>query len=285
MKEDFIQNIQFDLFSVELVIGETVTLLLAENYVTIREVLVDGVKVEPNENKQIFLQSGGDDLWETGDGDILQPKDARTFTIKKASEVSPLAGNPDKFLNERGNFTIPILNHKGLTDKNQEAGFQHVDTTITKETLVNDDKVTIYDSVTGKIVLTNKSNVGGGSTDIISTNATNNTGTIVIDTTPNWQRVNISGGGSTLILDYVNGVLPNKNREYLLVINNATTSTIILTLPTLPFIKGGISYNFINSAVSVPIDSSKSIEVNVVFFFIDSTTCNVRTLISQFLKL
>jgi len=59
MKEDFIQNIQFDLFSVELVIGETATLLLAENYVTIREVFVDGAKVEPNADKQIFLQSGG----------------------------------------------------------------------------------------------------------------------------------------------------------------------------------------------------------------------------------
>ena len=51
------QNVQFDLFSVELVIGETATLLLAENYVTIREVFVDGVKVEPNESKQIFLTS------------------------------------------------------------------------------------------------------------------------------------------------------------------------------------------------------------------------------------
>ena len=57
MKEDFMQNVQFDLFSVELVIGETATLLLAENYVTIREVFVDGVKVEPNESKQIFLTS------------------------------------------------------------------------------------------------------------------------------------------------------------------------------------------------------------------------------------
>ena len=57
MKEDFIQNVQFDLFAVELVIGETATLLLAESYVTIREVFVDGVKVDPNEDKQIFLSS------------------------------------------------------------------------------------------------------------------------------------------------------------------------------------------------------------------------------------
>ena len=47
LAEDFIQNVQFDIFSVQLVIGETATLLMAENYVTIREVFVDNVKVEP----------------------------------------------------------------------------------------------------------------------------------------------------------------------------------------------------------------------------------------------
>ena len=62
MTEDFIQNIQFDLFSVELVIGETATLLMAEDYITIREVFVDNVKVEPNDKKQIFLTTGGDTL-------------------------------------------------------------------------------------------------------------------------------------------------------------------------------------------------------------------------------
>lgn len=55
MKEDFTKNIHFDLFSVELVVGETATLLLAENYVTIREVFVDDVKVEPNEEKANIL--------------------------------------------------------------------------------------------------------------------------------------------------------------------------------------------------------------------------------------
>jgi len=123
---------------------------------------------------------------------------------------------------------------------------------------------------------------GGGSTDIISTNADNNTGTIVIDTTPNWQRVNISGGGNTLILDYANGVLPIKNREYLLVINNGTATTITLTLPTVSFVKGGITYNFMNASGSYTISAGKSIEVNVIFFFIDATTCNIRTLITPF---
>ena len=106
MKENFIQNIQFDLFSVELVIGETATLLLAENYVTIREVFVDGAKVDPNENKQIFLTSGGggDTLWEVGEGDIILPQDNRTFTIKKASEVKPETGSTGKYLNEKGDM-------------------------------------------------------------------------------------------------------------------------------------------------------------------------------------
>ena len=129
MKEDFIQNIQFDLFSVELVIGETATLLLAENYVTIREVFVDDVKVEPNADKQIFLTSGGggggDSLWEVGDGDTLQPKDGKTFTIKKANEVNAQTGSADKFFNEQGDFIKPLIKHKGLTDKNAETDFLH----------------------------------------------------------------------------------------------------------------------------------------------------------------
>ena len=120
LAEDFIQNVQFDIFSVQLVIGETATLLMAENYVTIREVFVDNVKVEPNEKKQIFLPRG-------------------------------------------------VTSHNQLTDKNSEATYQHVDTTITKETLVNDDKVAIFDSETGKVVLTDKTNVGFRITDIIST--------------------------------------------------------------------------------------------------------------------
>ena len=201
-------------------------------------------------------------------------------STKILSEVKSIAGNIDRYLNERGNFTKPTISHIDLTYKNDETTYQHIDTTTTKETLVEADKVPIYDSVTGKVVLTNKTNVGV--TDIISTNATNNTGTIVIDTTPNWQRVNISIGG-TLILDYPNGTLPTKNREYLLIINNESTTVITLTLPTVSFVKNGITYNFKNRAGSVPIEAGRSIEVNVVFFFIDTTTCNIRTLISQFI--
>ena len=181
MTEDFIQNIQFDLFSVELVIGETATLLLAENYVTIREVFVDNIKVEPNENKQIFLTGGGDDLWEIGEGNILQPKENRTFTIKKANEVDAITGSAEKYLNEQGDFVdvpIGVSSHPNLTDKNQETEFQHVDTTTTKETLVKADKVPIYDSVTGKVVLTDKNNVNSYSTETVSAPA--NAGTLTL---------------------------------------------------------------------------------------------------------
>lgn len=284
MKEDFIQNIQFDLFSVELVIGETATLLLAENYVTIREVFVDGAKVEPNESKQIFLTG---DLWELSEGDILQPKENRTFTIKKAHEVNVETGSTDKYLNEQGDFTQVEAGQVKYTPSTF-VGSENVQDAITElgnnkqDTLVSGTNIK---TINGESIL-GSGNIeiqGGGSTDIISTNANNNTGTIVIDTTPNWQRVNISGGGSTLILDYENGILPTKNREYLLVINNATTVTITLTLPTVSFVKGGITYNFMNTTGSFPINSGKSIEVNVIFFFIDATTCNIRTLISPFI--
>ena len=60
-----------------------------------------------------------------------------------------------------------VTSHPALNDKNAETDYQHVDTTTTKETLVNDDKVTIYDSLTGKVVLTDKTNVGVQSTEDI----------------------------------------------------------------------------------------------------------------------
>lgn len=49
---------------------------------------------------------------------------------------------------------LPLpLKHESLTDKNSEASVQHVDTTTVKNTLAESDKVALYDSVTGKMVL------------------------------------------------------------------------------------------------------------------------------------
>lgn len=57
-------------------------------------------------------------------------------------------------------ITVPIaLRHTDLREKNQDAAFQHIDITTTKETLVEGDMVAIKDSATGKMVLTPKSNI------------------------------------------------------------------------------------------------------------------------------
>ena len=53
------------------------------------------------------------------------------------------------------------VEHDDTLNKNSNPLFLHIDATTTKETLVEDDKVAIYDSVTGKVVLTDKSNVEG----------------------------------------------------------------------------------------------------------------------------
>ena len=62
-----------------------------------------------------------------------------------------------------------LTSHPALSGKNAETAFQHIDTTTTKPTLDVADKVPIYNSVTGKVVLTDKTNVGYRITDIIST--------------------------------------------------------------------------------------------------------------------
>ena len=71
-----------------------------------------------------------------------------------------------------------LTSHPTLSGKNSETAFQHVDTTTTKETLVEADKVAILDSVTGKVVLTDKSNVSSYSAETVSAPA--NAGTLTL---------------------------------------------------------------------------------------------------------
>lgn len=52
------------------------------------------------------------------------------------------------------------IRHSQTRDKNGESAVQHVDTTTTKPTLAEADKVAILDSVTNKLVLTPKNNFG-----------------------------------------------------------------------------------------------------------------------------
>lgn len=66
------------------------------------------------------------------------------------TEIDKLAEYPE--------FKDLEFSHESLTDKNSEAAFQHIDTTTVKTTLDEADKVALYDSVTGKVVLSNALN-------------------------------------------------------------------------------------------------------------------------------
>ena len=80
--------------------------------------------------------------------DYTHPK---THTSSILDVVDVVNGAANKFLNERGEMVA--VAHESLTDKNSEAAFQHIDTTVTKPTLDAADKVALYDSQTGKMVL------------------------------------------------------------------------------------------------------------------------------------
>lgn len=174
---------------------------------------------------------------------------------------------------------IAQITHKDLTEKNAEIDFQHVDTTTTKETLVNDDKVTIYDSETGKVVLTDKANVGGGgSTDITLKNENiGSATTVVVDTAYDWHVVSKTlGGAGVFTFDFANGVLPTKNKEYLIILKNDAVGTLTVTMPTGSITVGGVVFNFNNSISTFPLNAGKTAEVNVIAVYTGSTTCNIR---------
>ena len=82
--------------------------------------------------------------------------DTEIDKIADYPELDPINGDVNKFLNERGEMVE--VSHENLTDKNSEASVQHVDTTVTKETLSENDKVALYDSETGRVVLSNALN-------------------------------------------------------------------------------------------------------------------------------
>ena len=65
--------------------------------------------------------------------------------------VDVVNGDAKKFMSERGEMVA--VAHESLTDKNGEEEFQHVDTTTVKTTLDEADKVALWDSMTGKVVL------------------------------------------------------------------------------------------------------------------------------------
>lgn len=84
----------------------------------------------------------------TGDQDLTGLVEKVPFhSLVPDTEIDKLAGYPE--------FEDLEFSHENLTGKNSEATFQHVDTTTVKSTLDEADKVALYDSVTGKVVLSN----------------------------------------------------------------------------------------------------------------------------------
>ena len=178
----------------------------------------------------------------------------------------------------RTNASTGGSTHIALQDKNAETAFQHIDTTTTKETLVSNDKVAIYDSVTGAMVLTDKNNVGGGSTTPTLLTSVNNGSTVsVIRADYNWHRQLLTGGNYTLTLDFANsGVLPINNFEHILILKSECVYAVTVTLPSISFEKGGITYTFASTIGSFSLNTSKSAEINILFVFTTPTTCEIR---------
>ena len=84
------------------------------------------------------------------DGLALKVDKVEGSSLVPDTEINKLAEYPE--------FEDLGFSHENLTDKNSEATFQHVDTTVTKATLDEADKVALYDSLTGKVVLSNALN-------------------------------------------------------------------------------------------------------------------------------
>ena len=113
------------------------------------------LKVDKIENYSLIPDSEIDKLAgiEENANDYTHPL---THPASILDVVDAVGGSVNKFLNERGEMKQPT--HAALTDKNSEAAVQHVDTTVTKATLDEADKVALWDSVTGKVVLSNALN-------------------------------------------------------------------------------------------------------------------------------
>ena len=107
----------------KIIVGDAATWYLVKKYIDGK--LVGGIEDVPEELKKYVRVLGS---W-----------------VDVTAELDKLAEYPE--------FEDLEFSHENLTDKNSEAAFQHVDTNTVKETLDEADKVALYDSVTGKVVL------------------------------------------------------------------------------------------------------------------------------------
>lgn len=133
----------------KIIVGDAATWYLVKKYVDGK--VGGGIDDVPEELKKYVRVL---DSWVDVTEDLASIKNKVDKEVGKSlvpdTEINKLAEYPE--------FEDLEFSHANLTDKNSEAAFQHVDTTTVKTTLVEADKVALYDSVTGKVVLSNALN-------------------------------------------------------------------------------------------------------------------------------
>lgn len=133
----------------KIIVGDAATWHLVKKYIDGK--LVGGIDDVPEELKKYVRVL---DSWV----DVTEDLASIENKVDKVEGSSLVPDTEIDKLSEYPEFEDLEFSHEGLTDKNSEAAFQHVDTTTTKETLDEADKVALYDSVTGKVVLSNALN-------------------------------------------------------------------------------------------------------------------------------
>ena len=108
------------------------------------------------------LEQGAENLWELSEGNILQPKDDKTFTIKKAHEVDVADGNPDKYLNEKGDMAQVEAGQVKYTPS-FFVGSENVQDAVTE---LGNNKQEMLESGTNIKTINGESILGGGDIEI-----------------------------------------------------------------------------------------------------------------------
>lgn len=174
----------------KIIVGDAATWYLVKKYVDGK--VVGGIDDVPEELKKYVR--------------VLDSWVDVTAELDKLAEYPELTGNPNKFVSDDG--TAKEIEHERLTDKNSEAAFQHVDTTVTKETLADNDKVALFDSESGKVVLTEKEKL---QTDLttVSQSITNLQNEKANKTQEGWITPTLLNGWRAH--DFVSGILFRKD--------------------------------------------------------------------------
>ena len=170
----------------KIIVGDAATWYLVKKYIDGK--LVGWIDDVPEELKK-YVRVLGSWVDVTEDLASIENKVDKVegSSLVPDTEIDKLAEYPE--------FEDLEFSHEKLTDKNSESAFQHVDTTVTKATLAEADKVALFDSATGKMVLTPKSNF----------NATVDNSIIEIPAAVVASAYNLTNNKQTLIT----GVLPN----------------------------------------------------------------------------